>query len=62
MVGLEFLQGATRVDPAKLAPHLAELKSLEYIKLPGATTKEMVQWRQRLPDRYAVLNCPAEGD
>jgi hypothetical protein len=57
-VGLELHVGTPRVDPAKLAPHLAQLKHLEFIKMPHATVEETVQWRERLPDKYAVLHCP----
>lgn len=62
VVGLEFLQGATRVDPSKLAPHLAQLKYLEFIQMPHSTAEETERWRERLPERYAVLHCPTEGE
>jgi hypothetical protein len=26
--------------------------------MPHATVEETVQWRERLPDKYAVLHCP----
>ena len=59
MVGLEFLQGAGRVNPAKLSPHLAQLKHLEFIHMQETTAAEIATWRERLPDSYAVLHCPA---
>jgi hypothetical protein len=46
------------IDPA--APHLAQLKHLEFIKMPHATAAESAQWRERLPPRYAVLHCPSQ--
>ena len=61
MVGLEFLRGVSQVDPAKLAPHLAQLKNLEFIHLSQATAKETAKWRERLPERYAVMHGPARG-
>jgi hypothetical protein len=60
-VGLEFHFGPPQVDAAKLAPHLAQLKHLEFIKMPHATAEETARWRQRLPDEYAVLHCPSEA-
>jgi hypothetical protein len=62
VVGLEFLEGASRVDTAKLTPHLAQLKHLEFIKLPQSTAADSAKWRNRLPERYAVLHCPTEGE
>ena len=61
MVGFEFSQGAARVDAAKLAPHLAKLKYLEFIKLPQSTAKEAARWRERLPERYAVVHCDEDA-
>lgn len=61
MVGLEFFQGASQVDPAKLAPHLARLEYLKYVELPQSTANEAAKWRKRLPERYAVLHCPSQG-
>ena len=60
VVGLEFLGGTNRIDPAKLAPHLAQLEYLEFIKMPPATAKVTKKWRDGLPDRYAVLHCEAQ--
>jgi hypothetical protein len=60
VVGLEFRYGAPSVDPARLAPHLAQFKHLEFVKLPHATPQEAAQWRKRLPPRYAVLHCPSQ--
>lgn len=62
MVGLEFTGGTPSVDPAQLAPHLAELKHLEFIKMPHSTLAETEQWRQKLPPRLAVFHCPSHGE
>lgn len=58
VVGLEF-HASSRLDPARLAPHLAQLKHLEFIKMPHASVEE---WSERLPDKYAVVHCPSQGD
>ena len=60
VVGLEFLRGGTQIDPTNLAPHLAQLKHLQYIKLPDATATETARWRDRLPEQYAVVHCEGE--
>jgi hypothetical protein len=59
-VGLEFLRSASQVDPAKLAPHLSRLEYLEFVKLPQSTAKVAAKWRERLPERYAVMHCETE--
>jgi hypothetical protein len=61
VVGLEFSVGTPWVDPAQLAPHLAELKYLEFIKMPHSTVEETEQWSEALPERLAVFHCPPDG-
>ena len=61
VVGLEFSHGTPSVDPAKLAPHLAELKQLEFIKMPNSTLEETEQWREKLPQGLTVFHCPTHG-
>jgi hypothetical protein len=61
VVGLEFAGGTPPVDPAQLAPHLAELKYLEFIKMPNSTLEETEQWRKKVPQRLAVFHCPSHA-
>ena len=62
VVGLEFTGGTPSGDPAQLAPHLAELKHLEFIKMLNSTLEETEQWREKLPQRLAVFHCPTHGE
>lgn len=61
VVGLEFVRGASQVDAAKLAPHLANFEYLEFVKLPQPTAAEAAKWRKHLPQRYAVVHCGDES-
>ena len=61
VVGLEFAGGTPPVDPAQLAPHLAKLGHLEYIKMPYSSVEETEHWRQKLPKRLSVFHCPTHG-
>jgi hypothetical protein len=51
--------GTPRVPPERLAPHLAELEYLEFIKMPSSTAEEAAKWSEQLPPDYSVFHCPS---
>ena len=61
-MGLEFRHGTPQIGPAKLAPHLAQLKYLEFIKMPHSTPDETERWREELPEQLAVFHCPTHRE
>ena len=60
VVGLEFHTGTPRATAQELAPHLAQLKYLEFIRLPQSPADGAAKWNSGLPDDYAVLHCRSE--